>query len=67
MITHSTGLSKLLGKIQSPEVVYNAEDKDYFVRGLMCVTTMGQHKMEISDSKPTSKPSYNKVRIVRIE
>ena len=33
----------------------------------MVITTMGQHKMEISDSKPTSKPSSNKVRIVSIE
>ena len=33
----------------------------------MGVITVDQHKMEISDSKPTSKPSYNKVRIVRIQ
>ena len=33
----------------------------------MGVTTVGHHKMEIYDSKPTSKPSYNKVRIFRIE
>ena len=33
----------------------------------MGVTTVGQHKMEISDSKPTSKSSSNKVRIFRIE
>ena len=33
----------------------------------MGVTNMGQHNMGISDSKPTSKPSSNKVRIVRIE
>ena len=56
MITHATGLSKFLGKIRSPAVVYNAEDKYYFVRGGMGVTTMGQHKMEISDSKTTSNP-----------
>ena len=28
MITHATGLSKLLGKIRSPEVVYKAEGDD---------------------------------------
>ena len=28
---------------------------------------MVQHKVEISDSKPTSKTSTNKVRIVRVE
>ena len=33
----------------------------------MGVANVVQHKMEISDSKPTSKPSANKVRIVRIE
>ena len=32
----------------------------------MGVTTVGQHKMEIYDSKPTSKSSPNKVRIFRI-
>ena len=32
----------------------------------MGVTIVGKHKMEISDSKPTSKPSSNNVRIVRI-
>ena len=33
----------------------------------MGVTNMVQHKMDISDSKPTSKTSDNKVRIIRIE
>ena len=33
----------------------------------MGVITVGQHKMEISDSNPTSKPLSNKVRIVRIQ
>ena len=33
----------------------------------MGVTTVGQHYMEISDPKPTSNPSSNKVIIVRIE
>ena len=33
----------------------------------MGVTTVGHHNMEISYSKPTSKPSSNKVRIFRIE
>ena len=33
----------------------------------MGATTMVQHKMDISDSKPTSKTSDNKVRIIRIE
>ena len=28
MITHATGLSKFLGKIRYPEVLYNEEDKD---------------------------------------
>ena len=67
IITHATGLSKLLGNILSLEVVYNAQDEDYFVGEGMGVTTMGQHKMETSDSKPTSKLSCNKVGIVRIE
>ena len=67
MITHSAGLIKFLGNIWSPEVVYKAEDEDYFIRGGMGVTTVGQDKMEISDSKPTSRPSSNKVVIVRIE
>ena len=67
MITHDTGLSKFLGNIWSPEVVYKAEDEDYFTGGGMGVTNVGQNKMEISNSNPTSKPSSNKVRIVRIE
>ena len=67
MITHAAGLSKSLGNIWSPAVVYNAEGEDYFVGGGMGVTNVGQHKMEISNSKPTSKPSSNKLRIVRIE
>ena len=67
IITHAAGLRKFLDKIRSPAVVYNAEDEDYFVGVVMGVTTMGHHKMEISDSKPTSKPSSNKVRIFRIE
>ena len=33
----------------------------------MGVTNMVQHKMEISDSKPSYNPSANKVRIFRIE
>ena len=33
----------------------------------MGVTNVVQHKMEISDSNPTSNPSYNKVRIISIE
>ena len=33
----------------------------------MGVTTVGHQKMEIYDSKPTSKPSSNKVIIVKIE
>ena len=67
MITHATGLRKFLGKIWSTAVVYKAEDEDYFIGGGMGVTTVGQHKMQISDSKPTSKPSSNKVRIFSIE
>ena len=67
MIPNTAGLSKFLGKIRSLSVVYNEEDKDYFFGGGMGVTTMDQHKLEISDSKPTSKPSYNKVKNFRIE
>ena len=33
----------------------------------MGVTIVGQHKMEISDSKPTSNPLSNKVRNFRIK
>ena len=33
MITHSAGLRNFLGKIRSPEVVYNAEEEDYFAGG----------------------------------
>ena len=67
MITHDAVLSKYLGKIRSPAVVYNSEEEDYFTGGGMGVTNMVRHKMEISDSKHTSKHSNNKVRIVRIE
>ena len=67
MISHAAGLSKFLGNIRSPVVVYKAEDEDYFIGGGMGIITMGQHKMKISDSKITSNPSSNKVRIVRIE
>ena len=48
-------------------MVYNAEEEDYFSRGGMGATTVVQHKMDISESKPTSKTSSNKVIIVRIE
>ena len=67
MIAHSAGLSKFLGNIWSPEVLYKAEDEDYFIGGGMGVTTVGQNKMEISDYKPTSNTLSNKVIIVRIE
>ena len=67
MITHATVLSKFLDNIRSPSVVYNTEEEDYFTRGGMGTTTLVQHKTEISESKPTSKPSDNKVRAVRIE
>ena len=67
MTTHATGLRKFLGKVRSLAVVYNAEEEYYFAGGGMGVTNVGQHKMEIYDSKPNSKPSSNKVRIVRIE
>ena len=60
-------LSKFLGNIWSPAVVYKAEYEDYFIRGGMEVIPMDQNNMEISESKPTSKPSSNKVIIVRIE
>ena len=67
MITHAVGLSKFLGKVQSLEVDHNAEKEYYFIGGGMGVTSVGQHKTKISDSKRTPKPSSNKVRIVRIE
>ena len=67
MITHAAGLSNFLVNIRSPSVVYKAEDGGNFVGGGMGVITVGQHLMEISDSKPTYKPSYNKVIIVSIE
>ena len=67
MITHAKGLRKFLDNIRSLAVVYKAEDEDYIIRGGMGVTTVGQHKMGISDSKPTYKTLSNKVRIVRIE
>ena len=47
--------------------IYKAEDEYYFIGGGIGITTAGQHKMEISDSKPTAKPSSTKVRIVSIE
>ena len=56
MITHAAGLSKFLVNIWSPSVVYNMERNDYFAGGGMGVTNVGQHKMEISNSKPTYKP-----------
>ena len=67
IISHATGLSNVLSKIRSPSLVYNTEEEDYFAGGVMGVTTVVHHNMEISDSKPTSKPSANKVRNVRIE
>ena len=33
----------------------------------MGITTMVQHNMEVSESNPTSKPSFNKFRIARVE
>ena len=45
MITHAAGLSKFLGKIRSPEVIYNADDEDYVIGVGVGVTTVGQHKM----------------------
>ena len=67
MITHATGLSKFWGNIRSPAVIYNEKEEDYFTGGGMGVTAVVQHKMDISDSKPTSKTCANKVRIFRIE
>ena len=66
MITHAAVLSKFLGKIRPPEVVSNEEEEDYLTGEGMSFTNVVQHNMEISDSKTTSKTSYNKVRIVRI-
>ena len=65
-MTHATVLSNLLGKIRYQSVVYNAKEQDYFTRGGMGDTTLVQHKMEVSDSKPTSKTSSNKVTIVSV-
>ena len=48
-------------------MVYNAEEEDYFTGGGMGFTNVAQKEMEIYDSKPTPKPSDNKVRIVWIE
>ena len=67
MIIHAAGLNNFLGNIRSPEVVYNSEEEDYFTGGARGVTNLVQNKMEISDFKPTSKPSANKVRILSIE
>ena len=65
MITHATVLRKFLGSIRSLLVVYNAEEQDYFIKGVMGSTTLVQPKMEVSDSNTTANPSSNKVRIVR--
>ena len=67
MITHVAGLSKFLGNIRSPVVVYNTEEEDYLTGGGMGVANLVQHKMDISNSMPTSKSSYNKVIIFSIE
>ena len=67
MITHAAGLSKSFGKIFSPALVYNDEEEDYFTGGGMGVANMVQNKMDISDFKPSSKPSDNKVRILRVK
>ena len=64
-MTHATGLSKFLGKIRSPAVVNNTEEQDQFTRGGIGATTLVQHRMEVSDFKPASNPSSNKVMIVR--
>ena len=45
IITHAAGLSKFLGNIRSLEVVYNAEEEDYFTGGVMGITKMVHHKM----------------------
>ena len=49
MITNAEELSKLLGKIRSLTVVYNAEEEDYFTGRGMGVTNV------VQNSKPTSK------------
>ena len=46
---------------------YNVEDEDYFVEGGIGVTTIRKHNIEIYDSKPTSKPLSNNVRMIRIK
>ena len=67
MITHAAGLHNFLGNIWYLAVVYKTEYEDYLTGGGMGAITVGHHKIQISDSKPTSKPSSNKVRMVRIE
>ena len=67
MIARATGLRKFLVDIRSPAVVYKVEEEDYFAGGGMGVTNMFQHKIDISDSKPTSNPYAKNVRIFSIE
>ena len=66
MMTHVIGVNKLWVKIRSLAVLYNAKEQYYFIGGVIGATTLVQNKMEVSDSKSTSKPSFNKVRIVRV-
>ena len=67
MIIYTVGLNKFLENIRSPAVAYNTEEEDDFTGVEIGVTNLVQHKMKISDSKPTSNPSSNKVIILRIE
>ena len=67
IITNPAGLRKFFGKFWYSAVVYKVEDEYYFIGEGMGVITVGQHKIEISDSNPTSKLTYNKVRVVRID
>ena len=66
-ITHDSGLIKFLGKIRSTTLVFNVEEEKYFTGGGMGVTNVVQHKMNISESKPTSNTSDNKFKIFSIE
>ena len=56
MIIYTVGLNKFLENIRSPAVAYNTEEEDDFTGVEIGVTNLVQHKMKISDSKPTSNP-----------
>ena len=67
MMNRAIVLRMFLGDIRSPAVVYNADRKEYFARGVMGATTLFQNNMEISEPNPNSKTSSKKTGISRIE